>query len=65
MPLNELQSGNAIFSFPNLNKETYFGLPGLPLDLRGPDGARSLAGSRPSRSRARSRSTSCALNSPL
>ena len=32
MPLNELQNGNTIFSFPNLNKETYFGLPGLLAD---------------------------------
>lgn len=32
MPLNELQRGNTIFSFPALPKETFFGLPGLLAD---------------------------------
>ena len=32
MPLTELQNGNTLFSFPNLPKETYFGLPGLVAD---------------------------------
>jgi len=32
MPLTELQNGNTLFSFPNLPKETYFGLPGLLAD---------------------------------
>ena len=32
MPLSELQKGNTIFSFPNLPKETFFGLPGLIAD---------------------------------
>lgn len=32
MPLNELQRGNTIFSFPSLPKETFFGLPGLLAD---------------------------------
>jgi len=32
MPLNELQKGNTIFSFPSLSRETFFGLPGLLAD---------------------------------
>lgn len=32
MPLAEAINGNRIFSFPNLNKETYKGLPGLLID---------------------------------
>ncbi len=32
MPLPELQNGNKIFSFSNLNWETYYGLPGLLSD---------------------------------
>ena len=32
MPLREAQDGKRIFSFPNLNKETYKGLPGLLAD---------------------------------
>jgi len=32
MPLNELQRGNLIYSFPLLPKETYKGLPGLLAD---------------------------------
>lgn len=32
MPLVELQKGNRIFSFPQLSKQTYHGLPGLLAD---------------------------------
>ena len=32
MPLTDLQNGNKIFSFSNLNWETYYGLPGLLSD---------------------------------
>lgn len=32
MPLAEAKNGKSIFSFPNLNKETYKGLPGLLAD---------------------------------
>ena len=32
MPIAEVKNGNKIFSFPNLNKETYKGLPGLLAD---------------------------------
>lgn len=32
MPLRDLQNGNKIFSFSNLNWETYYGLPGLLSD---------------------------------
>jgi serine/threonine-protein kinase HipA len=32
MPLEELQKGNRIFSFPGLSKQTYHGLPGLLAD---------------------------------
>jgi len=32
MPIDEAKNGKRIFSFPNLNKETYKGLPGLLAD---------------------------------
>ncbi len=32
MPIAAMQSGNRIFSFPNLARETFFGLPGLLAD---------------------------------
>ncbi len=33
MPLAMAREGDAIFSFPNLNKETYLGLPGMLADV--------------------------------
>jgi serine/threonine-protein kinase HipA len=32
MPLSEIRSGNSVFSFPGLNRETFHGLPGLLAD---------------------------------